>query len=96
ASGAPLAANTVIESEVELLKEARSALGADPLQAYALSERCRAQYPNGGFAQEREYIAISALVRLGRANDARSRASLFRMHYPNSAYLPRLARMLGE
>ena len=96
AEGAPLAANTVVESEVELLKQARSALAADPLQAYALSERCRAQYPGGAFAQEREYIAISALVRLGRDSEARSRASLFRMHYPSSAYLPRLARMLGE
>jgi hypothetical protein len=94
--GAPLAASTVVETEIELLKQARSALGADPLQAFALSERCRAQYPNGAFAQEREYIAISALVRLGRTSDARSRASLFRMHYPNSAYLPRLTRMLGE
>ena len=94
--GAPLTANTVVESEVELLKQARSALAADPLQAYALSERCRAQYPGGAFAQEREYIAISALVRLGRGNEAKSRASLFRMHYPSSAYLPRLARMLGE
>lgn len=94
--GAPLSANTVVESEIELLKQARSALGADPIQAYALSERCRGQYPGGAFAQEREYIAISALVRLGRESEARSRAALFRMHYPNSAYLPRLARMLGE
>jgi hypothetical protein len=95
-AGAPLAANTAVVTEVELLKQARSALRGDPLQAFALSERCRAQYPNGAFAQEREYIAISALVRLGRTDEARSRASLFRMHYPNSAYLPRLARMLGE
>jgi len=94
--GAPLAANTAVVTEVELLKQARSALGGDPLQAFALSERCRAQYPNGAFAQEREYIAISALVRLGLTDEARSRASLFRMHYPSSAYLPRLARMLGE
>ena len=94
--GAPLAANTAVVTEVELLKQARSALSGDPLQAFALSERCRAQYPNGAFAQEREYIAISALVRLGRTDEARSRASLFRMHYPSSAYLPRLARMLGE
>lgn len=94
--GAPLAENTVVESEVELLKRAKSALGADPLQAYALTERCRGQYPNGSFAQEREYIAISALGRLGRTDEARSRAALFRMHYPNSAYLTRLAPLLGE
>jgi hypothetical protein len=83
-------------SEVELLKNARSALAADPLQAFALTEQCKGRSPNGAFAQEREYIAIVALLRLGRANDARSRASSFRVHYKNSAYLPRLSAMLGE
>jgi hypothetical protein len=91
-----LAENTVVETEVELLKQARSALGADAIQAFALTERCRAQYPSGSYAQEREYIAISALARMGRTDEARSRASSFRRHYANSAYLPRLARMLGE
>jgi hypothetical protein len=91
-----LPANTVIDSEVEMLKKARNALGSDSLEAFALSERCRAQYPNGAFTQEREFIAISALVRLGRRDEARSRASLFRTHYRNSAYLPQLTRMLGE
>jgi hypothetical protein len=91
-----LPANTVIDSEVEMLKKARSALASDSLQAFALSERCRAQYPNGAFTQEREFIAISALLRLGRRDEARGRASLFRTHYRNSAYLPQLARMLGE
>lgn len=95
-SGAPLAASNVVTSELEFLKRARSALAADPAQAYALTERCRAQYPSGELAQEREYIAISALVRLGRGSEASSRAALFRMHYPSSAYLPRLERVLGE
>jgi hypothetical protein len=94
--GGPLAENTVVLSEVELLKQARSTLGPNPLEAFVLTERCRSQYPNGSFSQEREYIAISALVRLGRTDEARSRASLFRMRYGNSAYLPRLERMLGE
>lgn len=94
--GAPLANGNVVTSELALLKEARSALAADPAQAFALTERCRAQYPSGDLAQEREYIAISALVRMGRSSEAASRAALFRMHYPSSAYLPRLARLLGE
>jgi hypothetical protein len=96
AEGAPLSGEAVVESEVELLKKARSALNADPLQAFALTEQCRGHYPNGSFAQEREYIAIVALSRVGRVDDARARASLFRMHYKNSAYLPQLARILGE
>jgi len=96
AEGAPLSGEAIVESEVELLKKARSALNADPLQAFALTEQCRGHYPNGSFAQEREYIAIVALSRLGRVDDARARASLFRMHYKNSAYLPQLSRILGE
>lgn len=92
----PLPANTVIDSEVEMLKKARNALSVDPVQAYALTERCRAQYPSGAFAQERDFIAISSLVRLGRRDEARGRASLFRTRYRNSAYLPQLTRMLGE
>jgi hypothetical protein len=93
---APLAAGAPVVSEVELLKQARSALSADPLQAFTLTEQCRSRYPDGSFVQEREYIAIVALARLGRIDEARSRASLFRMHYKNSAYLPRLGTLLGE
>lgn len=96
ATGAPLAGGAPVLSEVELLKQARSALAPDPLQAFALTEQCRSRYPDGSFVQEREYIAIVALARLGRVEEARSRASLFRMHYKNSAYLPRLGTLLGE
>ena len=95
-TGAALAQNTVVVSEVELLKRARSALAADPVAALSLTEQCRAQYPNGGFAQERDFIAISALLRMGRADEAHSRFSLFKMHYPGSPYLARLTRMLGD
>jgi len=94
--GAPLAESTVVPSELELLKQARSALDADPARAFAITERCRAQYPSGELAQEREYVAISALVRLGRSSEASSRAALFRMHYPSSAYVAKLSRLLGE
>jgi hypothetical protein len=96
AESADVAGKEIVESELDLLKKARSALSADPSQAFALTEQCRARYPNGAYAQEREYIAIVALARLGRSDEARSRASLFRMHYKNSAYVPRLAQLLGD
>jgi hypothetical protein len=84
------------ESEIELLKQARSALSADPLRAVALTERCAREFPRGTFAQERDFIAISALTRLGRSREASARAAAFRASYPRSAYLPQLRRMLGE
>jgi outer membrane protein assembly factor BamD (BamD/ComL family) len=82
------------ESEIELLKRARNTLPADPVRALALTERCAEEYPRGAFAQERDFIAISALFRVGRRHEALSRAERFRSSYPRSVYLPQLERML--
>jgi hypothetical protein len=84
------------DTEISLLKKARSALSADPLTAYGIAERCAREFPNGVFAQERDFITISALHRLGRAHEAKSYAASFRSRYPRSAYLPQLERMLGN
>jgi hypothetical protein len=84
------------DTEISLLKKARSALSADPLTAYGIAERCAREFPNGTFAQERDFITISALHRLGRAHEAKSYAASFRSRYPRSAYLPQLERMLGS
>lgn len=82
------------QSELELLKQARNAVTSDPLRAYALTERSRALFPQAALAQERDLIAITALFRMGREQQARSQAQLFRSRYPRSAYLPQIARML--
>ncbi len=82
-------------SEVELLKEARRALSSDPERALGLTRRYGAEYPHGTYAQERDFIAISALARLRRDAEAQARADAFRARYPRSAYLPQLERLLG-
>jgi hypothetical protein len=84
------------QSEVELLKEARRVLSGDPERALMLTRRYGAEYPHGTYAQERDFIAISALVRLGRTAEAKSRGAAFRARYARSAYLPQLERLLGE
>jgi hypothetical protein len=81
------------ESEIELLKRARNTLPADPARALAITERCADLYPRGNFTQERDFIAISALFRVGRRHEALSRAERFRSSYPKSVYLPQLERM---
>src|SRR5262249_45692931 len=73
-----LPASATPDSEIVLLKQARNALNGDPLTAFALSERCAREFPRGSFAQEREFIAISALHRLGRDTEAERRADGFR------------------
>jgi hypothetical protein len=83
-------------NELELVKQARNALNSDPARAYALTERCRAEFPKGAFGQEREYIAITALARLGRDTQARALANSFKNRYPRSVYVVQLERLLGS
>jgi hypothetical protein len=82
-----------IPTETDLLRDARLVLDRSPTEALALTEQHRRQYPNGAFSQEREVIAITALTRLGRSADARSRAERFRTLYPSSPYTARLDRV---
>lgn len=89
-------AEVVPPSEVDLLKRARAAVASNPARALTLARRHGAEFPNGAFAQERDFIAISALVRLGRTGEAKALASSFRARYRRSAYLPQLERLLGS
>jgi len=61
----------------------------------ALDEH-RARFPDGTFVQEREVLAIEALVRLGRGAEAKARADAFAHAFPTSAHRRRIAVLLGE
>lgn len=78
------------ESEAELLERARAALASTPARALALTEQVRTRFPAGVLAQEREVIAIEALKRLGRSDEAARRAADFARRYPGSAYRKKL------
>jgi len=84
------------ESEIALLRDARATLAVDPAEALAITERHRATFPRGSLGQEREIIAITALVKLGRTDAAQKRAELFRAAHPTSAYLVQLERILPK
>jgi hypothetical protein len=78
------------ESEVALLQRAQDALGADPARALALASEHEQRFPRGSLGQERELLAVSALVALGRSEDARARAIRFLARHPDSAHRSRL------
>lgn len=84
------------ESEIALLRDARATLAVDPAEALAITERHRAAFPRGALGQEREIIAITALVKLGRTDAAQKRAEQFRAAHPTSAYLVQLERILPK
>jgi len=83
------------EAELSLMRDAQAALGASPAQALELSSQHVQRFPHGVLAQEREVVAIDALARLGRTSEAQARAARFRKSHPESAYLPRIERLVG-
>jgi len=74
------------EAEASFLKRAKVSLAADPGRALRMAEEHPSRYPHGGLIQEREVIAIEALIRLGRTEEARARAATFHSLYPQSAH----------
>jgi outer membrane protein assembly factor BamD (BamD/ComL family) len=82
--------------ELRLLTAAQDALAHDPARALALAEEHARRHPAGALAQEREVLAIDALARAGRRDEAEARAARFRARYPGSASAPRIETILGR
>jgi hypothetical protein len=85
-----------LADERTLLDRARGAIeredGAAALAATAEHAR---KYPGGIFVQEREAIAVRALVLLGRTDEARASVARFRERFPDSLLLPALESSAG-
>jgi hypothetical protein len=98
ASAKPAPAPPVSRSanEAALLERARRALASDPNLALSLARRHEKEFPSGNLRQEREVIAIEALRRLGRSNEATRRADDFQHQFPNSAHGRSVERGLGK
>jgi hypothetical protein len=79
------------DSEVQLLQSAQEALrDNDPDDALALAAKHARRFPNGFLAQEREVIAIEALMKKNRTAEARARAAAFAQKYPHSGHQRRI------
>jgi outer membrane protein assembly factor BamD (BamD/ComL family) len=77
------------QSEIDLLRSARAALASRPREAYQLTEQHRNLYPQGVFTQEREALAVEALLRTGDLKLARELAEVFVKRYPSSPHAHR-------
>jgi hypothetical protein len=74
-----------LAAERALLDVARAALArGEPSEALAAADRHGHEFPSGVLAEEREAIAIRALVAIGRREEAGTRAAAFERAYPNS------------
>lgn len=77
-----------LAAERALLDVARGALArGEATAALDATDRHAKEYPAGALVEEREAIAIKALVALGRHDDARKRAAAFERRFPNGLLL---------
>lgn len=83
-------------AETNMVEMARSAL-ARGRAAAALDaiEQHRRQFASGQLAEDRESLAVEALVTLGRGEEARRRAEAFRRRWPDGVYRARVDAALA-
>lgn len=74
--------------EVLTLEKIRSALrSGDSSSALAAVAEHEKRYPSGAHVEEREALAVQALARAGRREEASARADRFRKRYPSSFFM---------
>ena len=97
ASSTGTTATSDLVREQALIDTARAALargrGADALVA---ANEHATRFPHGRLEEEREFLAIQALVMDGQRMSAKRRDARFRTSHPNSLFLPALDTVLGE
>lgn len=85
-----------LAAERALLDEAQRALGSGRSgDALGAISRHAAQFPRGRLSEEREGLAVQALLAAGRRDEARTRAERFKRSHPGSLLLPALESSLG-
>ncbi len=93
----PPGSSQALGDELRLVDSARLALAqGDAKGALGAIHEHTARFPSGAFAIERESLRVSALVTLGRRDEAKAAAAAFLASYPKSAAAPRMATLLGE
>jgi hypothetical protein len=89
-------ASAAEESEISMLDRAHTALRSGrAAEALAITRQHARAYPRGALSQEREVIAVEALMASGRRAEAESRGTAFIRRFPNSSYARRLRTVLG-
>ena len=93
---APEARDSQLLAETEHMAELRHVAAADPARALAQAEQGARQFPRGFFAQEREAISITSLLRLGRTAEARARGERFLARHPQGPAAEQIRRAIGQ
>lgn len=84
------------EDELELLLRARRLVGSAPERALELLERHEREHVRGALGEEREALAIEALLSAHRRPEAERRHRQFLRAHPRSAYTARLHQLFAR
>jgi hypothetical protein len=96
AAGPPMNTAPPSETEAAILQRAEDALAADPAHALAICEEHAKRFQGGLLGQEREMIAVTALLAQGNAAAAHARGARLLASFPGSAYRRRLEVLLPD
>jgi hypothetical protein len=75
-----------IVAEMREIAQAERLLASDPARALAMTRGMHARFEAAYFAEERIYLEVMALHRLGRSGELRERAAAFLRTYPDGLY----------
>ena len=78
--------------EIQEVASAEQLLASDPARALALVRSGEAR-PSGYLREERRYVGVVALFKLGRLEEARAEAASFLGDYPDGPYTARVRAM---
>ena len=81
--------------ELQQVAAAERLLGTDPARALDLARAAGSRFPAGFVREEREYVVIAALAKLGRTAEARPLAERFLRDYPDGAFSRRVRALSG-
>jgi hypothetical protein len=79
-------------AEMREIKRAESLLSDEPQRALELTRSMQAGFPDGHFREERAYLEVMALLRLGRTRELREKAAAFLRGYPTGLYSSRVRK----
>ena len=85
-NGAAAAEAQPTPDELALVARAQAALARTPGAALSIAAEHERAFPRGALTQEREVVAIDALLRLNRRAEAEARAARFHQRFPGSAH----------
>jgi hypothetical protein len=83
------------EESAAVLAIRKTLLGGDPGEALRMLDRARSDFPAGALAEEREALAVRALVASGQGEAARQRGSAFLRAHPKSPHVSEVRALAG-